>query len=307
MNENRPKTTVVLRCKNNAWVIDRMLAALFSQTYQDFELLVVDSGSTDSTLETVEQYPHRLIEVAPEDYVPGTVLNQAISQTDTPVVLFVNADCVLATPESLGHLVAAFDDPEVMAAFGRQVVRPEADTWVRRDYEQSFPEKGEAPPWITLSLPVAGMRRSAWEQQAFYTDAWGSEDSHWGVRARERGWKIAYVPDAVAMHSHNYTLKQLYGRRFIEGEADSFIYGGGDTIPKLVGRTVMDIVRDIPGMLRAHDASGLAWVLPRRAVCQWGYYVGRQHGARRQAEGSRDVKHGQQVVLARHESIRGKG
>lgn len=307
MNDARPRTTVILRCKNNAWVIDRTLAALFAQTFQNFELLVVDSGSTDSTLETVAQYPNRLIRVAPEDYIPGAVLNQAIAQTDTPVVLFVNADCVLATPQSLEHLLAAFDDPATMAAFGRQVVRPEADTWVRRDYEQSFPETGAAPEWITLSLPIAGMRRTAWEQQPFYTDAWGSEDSHWGVRARERGWKVAYVPDAVAMHSHNYTLSQLYGRRFIEGEADAFIYGGGDSLPALVRRTVMDVARDLKPLLRARDLHGLALVLPRRAVCQWAYFVGRNHGARRQAQGDRDVQHGQQVVLNRHESVRGKG
>jgi rhamnosyltransferase len=292
MNTRKPRAAVILRCKNNAWVIDRTLVALAAQTFTDFELVVVDSGSTDTTLELASAYPHRLIQIRPEDYIPGKVLNQAISQTDAELILFVNADCVLATPQSLENLVAAFDDCEVQAAFGRQVPRPEAEAGVRRDYELAFPTSGPAPEWMTLSLPIAGMRRSAWEAQPFYTDSWGSEDTHWGLNLKKRGGKIAYVPSAVAMHSHNYTLPQLYGRRFIEGEADAFIYGGGDSVLALLGRVAGELVRGQKS-------------LPQAAVGQWGYFKGRQHGQYRQRVGSADVQHGQKVVLSRHESVQG--
>jgi rhamnosyltransferase len=291
MTTSQPRAAVILRCKNNAWVIDRTLAALFAQTFTDFELVVVDSGSTDTTLALLEGYPHRLIQIPPEDYIPGKVLNQAIAQTTNELVLFVNADCVLATPQSLERLVAAFGDPTTVAAFGRQVPRPEAEPSVCRDYALAFPASGPAPVWQRLSLPVAGMRRVAWEQQPFYTDSWGSEDTHWGVQAAQKGWQIAYVPAAVAMHSHNYTPKQLYGRRFIEGEADAFIYGGGDRLPQLLRRIGGDL---------AHGKRSLVQAI----AGQWGYFVGRQHGWKRQLGGSSDVHHGQRVVLARHESNR---
>ncbi|MDX1932665.1 MAG: glycosyltransferase family A protein, partial [Capsulimonadales bacterium] len=220
-----PRATVLMRSKNSDWVIGQALAGLFAQNYTDFELLVVDSGSTDRTLEYVAAYPCRLERIKPENYYPGAVLNQAIEGTNTELIVFLNSDCVPLCAETLGRLVAAFDDPSVMAAFGRQVPRPEADGWVRRDYAQAFPETGDAPPWITFSLPIAAIRRSAWEKRKFYTDAWGSEDTEWGNWARQQpGWKVAYVPEAITMHSHNYTLRQLYGRRFIEGEADAFIY-----------------------------------------------------------------------------------
>ena len=50
---SNPRVSVIMRCKNSDWVIDSALAALFSQTYRDFQLLVVDSGSTDRTLQRV--------------------------------------------------------------------------------------------------------------------------------------------------------------------------------------------------------------------------------------------------------------
>ena len=54
------KVSVVMRSKNCDWVIGEALAALRSQTVSDFELLVVDSGSTDRSLEFSEAYSARL-------------------------------------------------------------------------------------------------------------------------------------------------------------------------------------------------------------------------------------------------------
>lgn len=299
-----PKCTVIMRCKNSAHEIGLALSALFFQDYKDFELLVIDSGSTDNTLDIVSAYPHRLITIAPQDYVPGRVLNRGISENKSPICVFLNSDCVLLSPQALGRLVAAFDDPEVMAAFARQVARPEAWPWVRREYLSSFPVSGEAPAWIELSLPFAALRRTAWNEQHFYDEAWGSEDTAWGHRAKERGWKIKYVADSLVMHSHNYSLKQLYGRRFIEGEADSFIYPNayqpvGITL-RCLGHTVRDWIADI----KEGSWSDIPLAPIRRFVDAYGYLKGARHGSKRKEAGLTDISHGQKVVLDRHVSKR---
>lgn len=299
-----PRVTVVLRCKNSQHEIGAALAALFSQDFRDFELLVVDSGSTDRTLEIVSAYPHRLLRIAPKDYVPGPVLNRAVAESTSDIVVFQNSDCAPLTADALSRLVAAFDDPAVMAAFARQVPRPEAWAWVRREYDACFPASGDAPPWIPLSLPFSAMRRSAWEQQPFYDETWGSEDTAWGIRARARGWVVRYVPDCLAMHSHNYTLKQLYGRRFIEGEADVFIYGTPPTPARLLLRAAGQAARDVLHDVRAGDWQDVPVAPVRRAVDFWGYLQGARHGARRRADRDTDVSHGQKVVLDRHVSKR---
>lgn len=299
-----PACTVILRCKNSAHEIGPALAALFSQEFRDFELLVIDSGSTDNTLEIVAAFPHRLIRIAPEDYVPGRVLNRGIAENASPLCAFLNSDCVLLTPQALGRLVGAFADPAVMAAFARQVARPEAWSWVRREYLASFPVAGEAPAWIELSLPFAAIRRSAWEAQPFYDEAWGSEDTAWGHRARQRGWTVRYVPDALVMHSHNYTLKQLYGRRFIEGEADSFIYGNAYRPLRITLRALGQTLRDWVAAIRDGRPGEIPQAPVRRLVDALGYLKGAHHGTRRIQVGLADISHGQQVVLDRHVSKR---
>jgi rhamnosyltransferase len=297
--------TVVMRTKNCAWVVDQALAALHAQDFTDFELLVVDSGSTDATLDMVARTSARIVRIPPENYVPGAVLNDAMESVASPVVVFQNADTVPLHASALRRLLAPLRDPDVVAAFARQVPRPEALAWVRRDYENAFPASGPAPDWMPLSLPFAAMRRSAWEQHRFYTAAWGSEDTEWGHWARGEGHRVAYVPDCRVMHSHNYTLRQIFGRRFIEGEADAFIAPGRTHGPlRALLRSARATAADVLAAVRERAWSEIAGATARRTVYHWAYLRGQRHGTRRRRTGDADLGTGQRVVLSRHESVR---
>lgn len=292
-----PKVTIIMRSKNSDWVIASALASLFSQNYKDFELLVVDSGSTDNTLEIVKQYPCRLVEIEATAYYPGKVLNEAIELTNSELIVFLNSDSVMLSPNSLGNLLKRFEDPNISAVFGRQAPRPEADTWVLRDYELSFPDSGEAPSWITMSLPLAGFRRSAWDRHPFYTDAWASEDTEWGLWARKNGYNVAYEPSALTMHSHNYTLKEIYGRRFVEGEADAFIYGEKKSAVVMLLHYTKLVASDTLYHLKKGDLANIPKIFSRRFVYFWAYFKGLKLGFRRFNEGNQDNSTGQMVVL----------
>ncbi|WP_372369497.1 glycosyltransferase family 2 protein [Candidatus Uabimicrobium sp. HlEnr_7] len=300
----KPRVSVIMRCKNSDWVIAQALAGLFSQTFRDFELIVVDSGSTDKTLEIVKHYPCNLIEIEAKAYYPGKVLNMAIEHAQGDIIVFQNSDSVPLCEYSLERLVAAFDDAQIKGAFGRQIPRPEAVTWVRRDYEISFPVCGEAPPWITLSLPLAAIRKSIWKEHKFYVDAWASEDTEWGNWARNNNHAIKYVADAIVMHSHNYNLKEIYGRRFVEGEADVFIYNNRDNVFKVCKRFLVSTLRDTLYHIRQVEFIEMLKIPARRFVYQWAYYKGNKLGTKRKLRGNDDTSVGQQIVLKHYGSER---
>lgn len=295
-----PRVTVVMRTKDVEWVVDRALVALFSQTYRNFELVVVDSGSTDSTLKLVKRHPCRLVQIPAERYYPGAVLNDALADVRTELVVFQNSDVVPVDAHALERLVAPMDDPRTVATFARQIPRPEAHTWVRRDYDVAFPATGQPPPWMTYSLPFAAMRRSVWQERGFYRDAWGSEDTEWGAWARRAGHVVQYVPDAVVMHSHNYTLRQMWGRRFIEGEADAFIARRPSSPIGTARRMVSSLIHDVKSHVEAGDYVGLAQAPARRAVFHLAHLSGHRHGERRIETKSEDVSVGQRAVLSRY-------
>lgn len=301
-NTPAPTVSVIMRSKNVDWVISEALAGLFQQDWQDFELLVIDSGSEDQTLARLAAYPHRLIQIAPSAYYPGRVLNTAVAASRGEIVVFQNADVVPLNTRALHNLLRPFQNPAVQASFARQLPRPEAEAWVRRDYASAFPAQGDAPAWMPFSLPFAAMRRSAWRKQSFYDWAWGSEDSEWGLRARQRGWQVAYAPESLVMHSHNYTLSEIYGRRFIEGEAEAWMQQRGYSRWKLPLRVLADTWRDCQAAgLQAESWRDLLLSLPRRSLFHWAHYQGWKHGWQRlQHEDTCDGTHGQQLVLSRH-------
>lgn len=296
-----PRVSVIMRAKNSDWVIAQALGALYSQSFVDFELIVVDSGSTDKTLDIVRQYPCKLIQIEATQYYPGAVLNMAIEQSRGELIVFQNSDSVPLSQQSLQRLVDAFDDPTVDAALARQLPRPEAETWVKKDYEISFPDAEQTPNWIRLSLPMAAMRKTAWEKHPFYTDAWASEDTEWGQWAVQNGLNIKYIKDAIVMHSHNYTLKQIYGRKFVEGEADAFIYGTKPSLLRAEVSLVKGCLRDAFTYLKARDFKNMPKIIGRNVVYHWAHYKGLQLGHRRISTGDKDTSKGQVNVLSRYD------
>jgi rhamnosyltransferase len=277
--------TVIVRTFNVEWVIDQALDALMKQKDVQIELLIVDSGSTDATLEMIQPYEHQFIAIKPGTYFPGKVLNQAVEASRNEYIVFINSDVVLLDEYALYNLIQPLENKQTVGSFGRQVIRPEADLWVKHDYERAFPSSEEAPEWMHYSLPIAAMKKSAWEIQPFYTDAWGSEDTHWAVHIKKKGYHIVYVPDAIGMHSHNYTLKQLASRRRIEGEADVYIYPHKSvTLFKTLLSFGASTLRESLYYLKHHQVLSIPYLVLNRIVYAWHYYKGFKHARAKKNE-----------------------
>ncbi len=292
--------TILMRSRNSEATIQQALQALQQQTLRDYQLLVIDSSSTDRTREIAASFEAIIRTIPAQAYFPGKVLNEAMREIESEIVIFLNSDTVLSNPEALENLLKPFSDPNVAATYARQLPQIEAEPWVRKDYAASFPA-GEAPAWMEWSLPLAAMRRSVWQQRPFYELAWASEDTEWGHWAKQAGQRIVYVPEAQAIHSHNYTLKQLYGRKFVEGEADAFIYRKQVSFWHICRRIASSTFSDMRYYLKHKEWRGLCLLPFRRIVYYWAYYRGHKWGELRIARGDADASKGQQEVLSRYE------
>lgn len=293
--------TIIIRTKNSADIIGQVLAGLFSQDFKDFVPYAVDSGSTDDTLKILEKYGVSYDVIDPASYQPGPVLNRAIEKAETPIVAFLNSDTVPLRSDALRNLLKPHEDENVAATFARQAARPDAEPWVIRDYEQAFPAEGLAPDWMHFSLPFASLKKSVWKKHPFYQAAWASEDTEWGNWARKAGYKVIYVPEALVMHSHNYTFKQVWGRKYVEGEADAFIFGAKPSYLSMVKRFISSSLRDIPYYIRESQLLSIPKAIARRLVYQIAWEAGCRLGYKRQRDNDLDVSKGQTTVLATYE------
>lgn len=233
MSSPEPPTCVVMRAHNDVDVIAETLEGLSRQT-RPYRLLAFDNASTDGTRELLEQAGAELHHVAAGTYVPGAVLNRAMEASEGELVVFLNSDCPPQSADWLDGMLRGFEggpdavcqgEGEVAAVFGRQIPRPEHGLLFAKDTEDTYGDGSRQRYWRhCFSMASSAIRRSVWEQMPFDATLGYSEDIDWSWRARRAGHRIAYVPGAVVMHSHDYTLRQWYRRQYGEGKAEARIF-----------------------------------------------------------------------------------
>jgi glycosyltransferase involved in cell wall biosynthesis len=128
----RPRLSVVICTRNGADKLSTPLDSLEHQTVSDseFEVIVVDDGSTDQTSAVAERHGVRVVRLADNAGV-GAARNAGVSAALAPLVAFTDDDCE-AAPTWIAELVAAFEDPRVDAVGGRVI--PEAPSGFTREF-----------------------------------------------------------------------------------------------------------------------------------------------------------------------------
>jgi rhamnosyltransferase len=193
--------------------------------------------------------------------------------------IFLNAD---ATPQGsnwLRPLVQALQNPKVAACFGRQIPRPDCQAVFACDYERCFGENRESAHWEHFfSMVSSGLRRDVWSQRGFREDLQYAEDDEYTRWCKARGYEIRYVPDSVAMHSHNYTPAQAYKRSFGDAKAMAATWNG-DRAEMNFTKTVLlgwaqDFKKDVHFCAKQHRLREL----PHAAQVRWQQRRGRLQG-----------------------------
>lgn len=221
--------SVVMRNYNEGWAIGETIRQLFAQDYPgDIEWVVIDSGSTDDSLEIIRAAetprPAKIIQIPPGTYVPGVVLNQGVRETSHEWIVFLNADATPQGKDWLRHLLSpCLDRQDFGAAYSRQVPRPGCQAVYAHDYHRCFgPDPLLSPPWNGFFSMVSSIsRRSVLERFPFREDLQYAEDNEWARRMHANGLGIFYLADSVVAHSHNYTPAQAYKRSYGDAKAMS--------------------------------------------------------------------------------------
>ncbi|HXF09595.1 MAG TPA: glycosyltransferase family 2 protein, partial [Desulfuromonadaceae bacterium] len=134
-----PLVSIIIRSFNEGWALRETLPALQAQEYKYWELIVIDSGSTDGSVDLIRAArPQHFVQIQPHEYHPARVMNRGMELASSGFGIFVNAD---ATPQGsnwLRPLVEALFDPNVAAVYGKQIPRPDCRAVYAHDYERCF-------------------------------------------------------------------------------------------------------------------------------------------------------------------------
>ena len=279
---NDPLASIILRSFNEAWALGGTLGALKAQDYQNWELIVIDSGSTDGSADMIRAAaPAHFVQIQPHEYNPSRVMNHGMRLARAPYCIFLNAD---ATPQGtnwLRPLVTALQDSQVAAVFGRQIPRPDCHAVYACDYDRCFGPKRESTRWDHFfSMVSSGLRRDIWSQRGFLEKLQYAEDDEYTRWAKARGYKVKYCEESVVMHSHNYTPAQAYRRSFGDARALAASWKGSPSEfnwlkTQLLG-WASDFHHDVRFCLRERRLSEL----PHAARIRWNQRRGKLAGFR---------------------------
>ena len=120
MGIQKTKYSIVIRCYNEEEHIGKLLRGIFEQTISNVELIIVDSGSTDSTLEIASEYPVKIVSIKPSEFTFGRSLNLGCQEATGEYIVIVSAHVYPVYQDWLSNLIAPFSDPKVALTYGRQ-------------------------------------------------------------------------------------------------------------------------------------------------------------------------------------------
>lgn len=223
--------SVVIPVLNGAEFLDEVLDSLARQQVDEpFEVLVIDSGSSDGSLEIVERRQQgfanlRLMHIDKSEFGHGRTRNLGVQNTSGDLIAFLTQDATPASDTWLASYREAFNlAPRVGAAFGPHLPRPGVNPLMARLLNDHFDSMAAGQDGPVLQLPGdvtylsnsnSCIARAAWEETPFRDVAY-AEDQAFGRDIMTRGWSKVYQPGAAAWHSHDYGMLESFKRYFDE-------------------------------------------------------------------------------------------
>jgi len=213
MSKNKPLCSIVIRAFNEEKHIGKLLTGIEQQTIQERETLIVDSGSTDATLDIARKFDLSIVNIDSRDFTFGRSLNRGIQEAKGRFIVIISAHCYPVYPDWLEQLLKPFEDQRVAVSYGKQRGADSNHFSEHQFFRTYFPDNSQPDQGQPYTHNAnAAIRRSLWKQHPYNEHLTGLEDLAWSSWAKAQGHSIAYVSEAEIVHIHDETIKQVHNR-----------------------------------------------------------------------------------------------
>lgn len=241
-----PSVSVVIRAFNEGHHLGKLLAGLEQQTVRPDEIIVVDSGSTDNTVEIAKAAGCRIVTIPKDLFSFGRSLNYGCEAATGEILLIVSAHVYPIHDGYVDHMTRPFADNKTDIAYGRQVGDHRTKFSESRIMLKWFPEESiwdQGHPFSNNAN--AAVRKSTWVKYKYNEELTGLEDLEFAKRVIADGGRVAYVAEAPVVHVHEETWATIQNRYRREAIAYKRIMEKS-SMPgvKAVGLAAVNIVSD---------------------------------------------------------------
>ena len=209
-------TSIVIRTLDEARYLGDLLDAVEAQDTGPFgvEVVVIDSGSTDGTLEIAARHGCVVTHITREQFSFGRSLNMGCEVAKGEILVLVSGHCVPTDRHWLRNLCQPIADGLVDYSYGRQIGGPHSHFSECRIFGKYFPDQSRIPQeGYFCNNANSAISRRAWRRHRFDEAVTGLEDMELAQRLQRDGGRVGYVAEACVYHHHSETWKQVM-RRF---------------------------------------------------------------------------------------------
>lgn len=279
------RASIIIRSYNEEKYIGRLIVGIQKQNIFDpnnIEIVVVDSGSTDSTVSISKQLGAKVIEISKEEFSFGRALNIGCAAATNEILIFASAHVYPLYNNWLETVISNLGDINVGLVYGRQIGNESTKFSEHQIFKKWFPEISnfnQNHPFCNNAN--CAIKKSLWETQPYDENLTGLEDLDWAQKILNKNYKIVYNATAVIVHIHDETYDKIKNRYRREAIA----------LKKIISKvniTFFDFIRlfifnTFTDILQANKEKKLFKVLKQIVIFRYmqfyGTYLGHNHKA----------------------------
>jgi rhamnosyltransferase len=203
--------SVIIRSRNEAFSLEKVLQKIVNQKLSlKYEIIVVDSDSTDSTREVTERFDCRIVNLKKNEFSWGKGLNIGIEYSHGEYCVLLSAHSYLVDDKVIARLIEPLvKNKNVAASYGGQLPLHKVNPFEEVELNLWFPKKDNGKN-IGISDANACIRKEVWRNFKFDEVMSSSEDAEWAAKVQNAGYGLKYVPEAAIYHSHKIIVTSIY-------------------------------------------------------------------------------------------------
>ena len=228
--------SIILLTLNAGEKFRKVLKAVFNQTYNNFEVIIIDSSSIDNTLEYAKRYPIKIFKIPRSDFGHGKTRNLGAKLARGRYLVYLTQDGIPADNNWLANLLVNLKIENVAGVFGKQIPNMTANPLDFFSYNEDYPDirknisiQNYKQNNVIFSDANSAVKKSVILKYPYTENVPLAEDLGWAIGIIKKNYKLIYEPKAAVIHSHKFNLIHTIKINFDQGVSYSQIYQHGNS------------------------------------------------------------------------------